>query len=83
MKKLYILDAVNYLFRSYYAIGPMTNPKGESTSALYGFIRTVNKLIKEFDPKHLVCVFDGPNNKQKRIEISELDSILAEYTSYP
>ena len=25
MEKLYIVDAVNFLFRSYYAIGPMTN----------------------------------------------------------
>ncbi|MBI3508460.1 MAG: DNA polymerase I [Chlamydiia bacterium] len=64
--KIYIIDAVNYLFRSYYAIGPMTNPKGESTSALFGFIRSIQKLIKEFSPKHLICVFDGPDNKKSR-----------------
>ncbi len=67
--KIYIIDAVNYLFRSYYAIGPMTNEKGESTSALYGFIRSVQKLIKMFSPEHLVCVFDGPDNKKARREI--------------
>jgi DNA polymerase-1 len=66
MDKLYILDAVNYLFRSYYAIGPMTNQKGASTSALYGFIRSVQKLIKDFHPSHLVAVFDGPENKKSR-----------------
>lgn len=69
MEKLYVLDAVNFLFRSYYAIGSMTNPKGESTNALYGFIRSLNKLIKDFSPSHLVAVFDGPDNKQKRTEI--------------
>lgn len=66
MEKIYIFDAVNYLFRSYYAIGPMTNGKGQSTSALFGFIRTVQKLIKDFSPQHFVCVFDGPDNKKSR-----------------
>jgi len=69
MKKLYVLDAVNFLFRSYYAIGPMSNPKGESTGALYGFIRSVFKLIKEVNPSHLVCVFDGPESTKSRKEI--------------
>lgn len=66
MDKIYILDAINYLFRSYYAIGPMTNSKGESTSALYGFIRSIQKLLKETSPEYLVCVFDGPDNKKSR-----------------
>ena len=69
MKKLYVLDAVNILFRAYYAIGPMTNPKGESTNAIYGFIRSVFKLIKEFSPEHLVAVFDGPDNSRSRREL--------------
>jgi DNA polymerase I len=69
MNSLYILDAVNFLFRSYYAIGPMTNPKGESTNAIYGFIRSLQKIIKDFSPSHLVAVFDGPDNKQRRTEM--------------
>ncbi|MBN1914730.1 MAG: DNA polymerase I [Parachlamydiales bacterium] len=66
MKKLFILDAVNYLFRSYYAIGPMTNDQGESTNALYGFIRSLQKLIRDFSPHYLIAVFDGPDNKRSR-----------------
>jgi DNA polymerase I len=69
MEKVFIVDAVNYLFRAYYAIGPMTNNEGQSTSALYGFIRSINKLIKDFSPKNLVIVFDGPDNKQSRKEV--------------
>lgn len=60
MDKLYILDASGYLYRSYFAIRQMTNAKGESTNALFGFIRSVLKLIKEFQPAHIVAVFDGP-----------------------
>ncbi len=66
MDKLFVLDAVNFLFRSYYAIGSMTNSKGQSTSALYGFIRSVQKIIKECSATHLVAVFDGPDNKKSR-----------------
>lgn len=66
MEKIYILDAVNYLFRAYYAIGPMLNDQGQSTSALFGFIRSIQKLIRDFSPTHLVAVFDGPDNKKQR-----------------
>lgn len=66
MESIFIIDAVNYLFRSYYAIGPMTNNKGISTSALYGFIRSVNKIINDFNPKYIVAVFDGPENRESR-----------------
>src|SRR3989338_4402932 len=69
MKKLFIVDAVNILFRSYYAIRGMTNLKGESTNALFGFIRSLYKLIHDFSPSHLVAVFDGPESKQAREEI--------------
>lgn len=69
MNKLYIIDAINYLFRSYYAIGPMTNPSGLATGALYGFIRSIQKLIKTLETEHIVCVFDGPNNKKSRQKI--------------
>ncbi|MGL5626933.1 MAG: DNA polymerase I [Candidatus Rhabdochlamydia sp.] len=69
MNKIYIIDAVNLLFRAYYAISPMTNLKGESTHALYGFIRSIYKLIKDFSPDYLICVFDGPDNKKSRTQI--------------
>lgn len=76
MKTIYLIDALNILFRSYYAISPMTNPSGQSTNALFGFIRSINKAIKDFQPSHLCIVFDGPNNKQKRTDL------YAEYKSH-
>ena len=71
MKTIYILDAVAYLFRSFYAIRGMANKKGEATNALYGFIRSVMKLQKDFPTKHIVAVFDGQNNKASRVAIYE------------
>ncbi len=66
MNEIYIVDAVNFLFRSYYAIAPMKNKEGESTSALYGFIRSMQKILQEFNPEYLVAVFDGPDNAKTR-----------------
>lgn len=44
----------------------MTNSAGKSTHALYGFIRSIQKIIKDFSPSHLICVFDGKNNTSSR-----------------
>ncbi|MEM1282239.1 MAG: DNA polymerase I [Chlamydiota bacterium] len=66
MSRLFIIDASGYLYRSYHAISFMTNPQGDSTNALFGFIRSVLKLIKDFSPDHVVAVFDGPDNIKKR-----------------
>lgn len=71
MKRLFVLDATGYLFRAYYAIRGMTNPSGASTNALYGFIRSVLKLIKDFEPTHICAVFDAPDNKLSRTAIYE------------
>lgn len=74
-KKVFLIDAVGFIFRSYYAITPMTNLQGASTHALYGFIRSLQKLIKDFSPEYLVAVFDGPDNSESRTQI------YAEYKS--
>lgn len=69
MQKIFVIDASGYLYSSYFAIRNMTNAKGESTNALFGFIRSVLKLIKDFHPEYIVCVFDGPRNGLKREKI--------------
>ncbi|MFQ5730136.1 MAG: DNA polymerase I, partial [Waddliaceae bacterium] len=69
MKALYVLDASGYLYRAYHAIRNLTNEKGESTNALYGFIRSLLKLFKDFHPDHVVSVFDGPSGIEKRVQI--------------
>jgi DNA polymerase I len=71
MKKIFILDAINFLFRSYYGIAPMTGLNGQSTNALFGFIRSLQKIISDFSPDYIVAVFDGPGNKKSRTAIYE------------
>ncbi len=69
MKNIYLIDGTGFIFRSYFAIRNMTNNKGLSTNAIFGFIRSLLKLQKDFSPEHLAVIFDGPNNSQSRKEI--------------
>ena len=76
MPKLFILDASGYLYRSYFAIRNMTNGQGQSTNALFGFIRSYLKLCKDFGPEHIVSVFDGPQNALSR------ETVYADYKAH-
>ena len=66
MKKIkknnfYLIDGYALLYRSHFALirNPLINTKGQHTSALYGFTKTLLKLIKEDSPDYIVAVFDG------------------------
>ncbi len=58
--RLFLLDASSYLFRAYFAIGPLSNSKGIPTNATYGFTQMLMKLIKDQKPTHFVAVWDRP-----------------------
>ena len=62
MKKLYLIDGHALIFRSYYAFlrRPMVNSKGEDTSILFGFTKTLTDLIIREKPTHLAVAFDPP-----------------------
>ena len=69
--KLFILDVSGYIFRAYYALPQMSSPSGEPVHAVFGCIRSILKLLKDFSPEQIVAVFDGPDNKKQRKEIYE------------
>ncbi|MBS0621934.1 MAG: DNA polymerase I [Verrucomicrobia bacterium] len=66
MKQLYLIDVSGWIFRSYFALPPMSDERGEATSALYGFVRSLLKLLSDFHPTHLAAVFDGPSASKTR-----------------
>ena len=65
-KTLFILDASGYLYRAYHALLGMSNARGESTNALFGFIRSIHKFLQDFSPTYCIAVFDGPKSLTKR-----------------
>ena len=60
MTSFYIIDGHALLYQSFYAIGEMTGPGGQSTNAIYGFMATLLKICKEKAPTHLAVAFDHP-----------------------
>ncbi|MBU2614433.1 MAG: DNA polymerase I [Elusimicrobia bacterium] len=60
MKRFYIIDGNSYLHRAYHALPPLTTSKGEQINAVYGFLKMVFKLIKDFTPDYLLICFDFP-----------------------
>ena len=62
MKKLYLLDAYALIYRAYYAFikNPRMNSRGENTSAILGFVNTLEEVIQKEQPTHLGVAFDPP-----------------------
>jgi 5'-3' exonuclease len=48
--RLLLIDGHYYVYRSFFAIRSLSNSKGEPTNAIYGFIKTVRKMIKDLQP---------------------------------
>lgn len=59
MKQLFLIDSMAYIFRSFFAIRHMNGPDGTPTNAVYGFIKAFEKILKDFNPEHIVAVFDA------------------------
>src|SRR5574344_530656 len=64
MEKLFLLDAYALIYRAYYAFikNPRINSKGLNTSAIMGFVNTLNEVLTKENPSHIGVAFDpkGP-----------------------
>ena len=81
--KLFLLDAYALIYRAYYAFikNPRYNSKGENTSAILGFVNTLEDVLRNMQPTHLGVAFDPsggtfrheayPNYKAQREETPE------------
>ena len=70
--KLLLVDAYALIYRAYYAFikNPRINSKGMNTSAIFGFINTLNDVIKRIAPSHIAVCFDpsGPTFRHEAFE---------------
>lgn len=71
-KKLFLLDAYALIYRAYYAFikSPRINSKGVNTSAVFGFVNTLEDVLKKENPSHIAVAFD-PAGPTFRHEIYE------------
>lgn len=60
--KLFLLDAYALIYRAYYALikMPRINSKGFNTSAVLGFVNTLEEVLKKEEPTHIGVAFDPP-----------------------
>lgn len=72
MKTILLIDAYAMIYRAYYAYirAPRMNSRGENTSAIFGFIITLEDLIKRIKPTHIAVAFDpaGPTFRHEVFE---------------
>lgn len=70
--KLFLLDAYALIYRSYYAFikNPRVNSKGENTSAIFGFVNTLEDILDKENPSHIGVAFDpeGPTFRHLQYE---------------
>ena len=60
MEKLFLLDAYALIYRAYYAFirAPRINSKGQNTSAIFGFVNTLEDVLRKEQPTHIGVAFD-------------------------
>lgn len=72
MEKLFLLDAYALIYRAYYAFikNPRINSKGFNTSAILGFVNTLEDVLKKENPSHIGVAFDpaGPTFRHVAFE---------------
>ena len=73
MNKMFLLDAYALIYRAYYAFikNPRINSKGLNTSAIMGFVNTLNEVITKENPTHLGVAFDPSGPTFRHIEFPE------------
>lgn len=70
--KLFLIDAYALIYRSYYAFlkNPRINSKGMNTSAIFGFVNSLEDVLKRENPTHIAVGFDpsGPTFRHEAFE---------------
>ena len=59
-KPLVLVDGSSYLFRAFYALpASLTSPDGMQTNAIHGVLNMLDRLRKDYQPEHMVVIFDA------------------------
>ncbi|MBS0184258.1 MAG: DNA polymerase I [Nitrospira sp.] len=69
-KTFYLIDGSAYIYRAFFALPALNNSKGLQTNAIYGFMTTLLKIIREHKPDGLVVAFDekGPTLRHEEFK---------------
>jgi DNA polymerase-1 len=70
---LYVLDGYSVIYRSYFAFirNPLRNPRGENSSAVFGFVRTLLSIFQQYHPSHFAVIMDSTTPTFRHEKYSE------------
>jgi DNA polymerase-1 len=74
MKVLYLFDGSAFLYRSFFALPPLSTSSGFPTGAIYGFLRSILTVLKTEKPNYMAIAFDLPAPTQRKLAYSEYKS---------
>ena len=65
---LLLIDGHYYVYRSFHAIQNLNNTRGEPTNAIYGFVKTIRKMVKDLRPDR-AAIFWDEGMPEKRVQL--------------
>lgn len=72
-EKLFLIDAMAMIYRAYFAMisNPLINSKGKNTSAIYGFVNSLVKILEDEKPHHIAVCIDTQKETFRHKEYPE------------
>lgn len=66
--RFFLIDAHALCYRAFFAIKGLATSKGQATNAVYGFVATLRKILREYEPRYMGVCFDvkGKTRRQER-----------------
>lgn len=69
--QLFLIDAHALCYRSYYALPELTTSRGQPTQAVYGFHKTLKKILREYKPDYMAVCFDVGKKTRRHEKYAE------------
>jgi len=70
-KQLFLIDGHALCYRSFFAIRELATSKGEPTNAVYGFVNTLRKILRDQKPDYLAVCFDSKEKTHRQEKFAQ------------
>jgi len=69
--QLFLIDAHALCYRSFYAIKGLATSQGQATNAVYGFVATLRKILRDYQPNFVAICFDSPKKTHRQEKFAQ------------
>ncbi|MDD3375685.1 MAG: DNA polymerase I [Candidatus Omnitrophica bacterium] len=69
--RLFLIDAHALCYRSFFAVKSLTTSYGQPTNAVVGFLNTLKKILKDYQPEYIAACFDVGKKTHRQERFSE------------